>query len=91
MIAETSGPCIVVFTGDSVFLYSVDKVDCSCDSRMGKRCFHCYKFCLSSHSPVVSGSHVSGSRVTGPCLSALRVPAPRSQVLILDYAPFLLP
>ena len=25
MIAETSGPCIVVFTGDSAFLYSVIK------------------------------------------------------------------
>ena len=25
MIAETSGPCIVVFTRDSVFLYSVIK------------------------------------------------------------------
>ena len=25
MIAETSGPCIVVFTGDSPFLYSVIK------------------------------------------------------------------
>ena len=25
MIAETSGPCIVVFTGESAFLYSVIK------------------------------------------------------------------
>ena len=25
MIAETSGPCIVVFTADSAFLYSVIK------------------------------------------------------------------
>ena len=25
MIAETSGPCIVVFTGDSAFLYSMIK------------------------------------------------------------------
>ena len=25
MIAEISGPCIVVFTGDSAFLYSVIK------------------------------------------------------------------
>ena len=25
MIAETSGPCIVVFTGDSAFLYLVIK------------------------------------------------------------------
>ena len=25
MIAETSGPCIVVFTGDSAFLHSVIK------------------------------------------------------------------
>ena len=25
MIAETSGPCIVVFSGDSAFLYSVIK------------------------------------------------------------------
>ena len=49
MIAETSGSCIAVFTGDSIFLYLVVEWPVKC-----------YKFCLSSHS---LGSQVPRSQV----------------------------
>ena len=78
LIAETSGSCIVVFTGDSAFLYLVIKgtVNVSCIFT-GWRWFYYYKFCLSSQ---VLGSHVSGSQV-----SDLGFQVPGFQFLILDY------
>ena len=78
MIVETSGPCIVVFTGDSTFLYSMIKWTVNV-TRF--HCFHCYKFCLSSNNLVVSRSQISGSQSSGS-----RAPGLGSQVLILDYA-----
>ena len=73
MIAETSGPCIV--TEDSAFLYSGIKWTVNVTCVWVKMLIHCNKFCLSSHNLVVSGSHVSGSRVSGP----------RSRVSGLDF------
>ena len=53
MIAETSGPCIVVYTGDAAFLYSVIKWTVNV-TRVWVKMF-------SSHNLLISGSHVSGS------------------------------
>ena len=76
MIAETSGPCIAVFTGDSIFLYSVIKWTVNV-TRVWVNMLHCYKFCRSSHNLVVSGSHVPGSQVSGSQVSGSRVPESR--------------
>ena len=46
MIAETSGSCIAVFTGDSTFLYSVVEWTVKCDSRIGKDAFIATNFVL---------------------------------------------
>ena len=90
MIAETSGSCIVVFTGDSAFLYSVIRWTVNVTCVWVKMLYHCYKFCLSSNNLVasgfhvsgsqVSGSQVSGSRVSGSRVSSLKFPGPRSRV-----------
>ena len=85
MIAETSGSCIVVFTGDSAFLYSVIKWPVNVTRVWGKMLYHCYKFCLSSHNLVASGSHVSGSRVSGSRVSSLRFSGPRSRISGPDF------
>ena len=84
MIADTSGPCIVVFTGDSAFLYSVIKCTVNVTHVWVKMFYHCYKFCFSSHNLVVSGSYVSwyqvsGSRVTDPWVLGLTFSGLRSQ------------
>ena len=63
MIAETSEPCIIVFTGDSAFLYSVIKWTVNVTRVWVKMLYHCYKFCYSSHKLVASGSQGPGSQV----------------------------
>ena len=72
MIAETSESCIVVFTGDSTFLYLVVKWTAKCDSRIGKDAFIATNFVLV---PITSGLRV-------PCLKVSdlrsRVPGLRS-------------
>ena len=79
MIAETSGSCIVVFTGDSTILYSVVEYTVNVTRvKMVKDAFIATNLVLV---PITSGLRV-------PCL---KVPGhgslgPGSKVLILEYA-----
>ena len=79
MIAETSGSCIVVFTGDSTILYSVVEYTVNVTrAKMVKDAFIATNLVLV---PITSGLRV-------PCL---KVPGhgslgPGSKVLILEYA-----
>ena len=77
MIAETSGSCTVVFTGDSTFLYLLVKWTVKRDSRIGKDAFIATNFVLV---PITSALRVQCLKV--PCLRVpgLRVSDLRSRV-----------
>ena len=74
MIAETSGPCIVVFTGDSAFLYLVIKWTVNVTRVWVKMLSFVF------HNLVISGSHVPGLRVPGSWVPGLGSQSPGSQV-----------
>ena len=77
MIAETSGPYIVVFTGDSAFLYSVIKWTVNV-TRVWVKMLSLLQILLVPITPLSQGprSQGPGSLVSGSRVSGLRVPGP---------------
>ena len=89
MITETSGPCTVVFTGDSAFLYLVIKWTVNVTRVWVKMLVPITSLSQGPRSRG-PGSRVPGLRVLGlgsrvPGLES-RVPGLGSQILILDFA-----
>ena len=81
MITETSGPCTVVFTGDSAFLYLVIKWTVNVTRVWVKMLVPITSLSQGPRSRG-SGSQGPGSWVSGP---RSRVPGPGSRVSDLDF------